>query len=92
MKKSEVVKEPEKKHRLWFRVGMEATVTDEELAVLITDEPDEEAHRVMRKVIDRAFLSGETYIVANNCPLSDYANPDYDVDFDFYEGGKNGDH
>lgn len=76
--------------KIWFRVGMEADVTQEEMDVIlaysgqIDGERDvEKAHYIMEKIIERAELSGETYILGKNNggALDDYDNPDEEIDF-----------
>lgn len=69
---------------IWFRVGMEATVTDEELVVLKED--SEKAYKLMQNIISRAKLSGETYILGNNdtdINQFGYDNPDEEINFSF---------
>ena len=65
--------------KIWFRVGMEADITVEELKKL--KDGDE---GLMKKVINRADLSGETYILGkNNGGADDYDNPDDEISFLF---------
>ena len=69
---------------IWFRVGMEAIVTDEELVVLKED--SEKAYKLMQNIISRAKLSGETYILSNNdtdINQFGYDNPDEEINFSF---------
>ena len=68
--------------RIWFRVGMEAEVTDKELKIL---KGTKFASGVlMKEIIERAELSGETYIVGKNCGgVDDYDNPDEEISFEF---------
>ena len=76
--------------KIWFRVGMEADVTKEEMDVLlaysgqIDGERDcTKAHYIMEKIIERAELRGETYILCKNngCAADEYDNPDEEIDF-----------
>lgn len=76
--------------KIWFRVGMEADVTQDEMKVLleysgqIDGERDAtKAHYIMEKIIERAELSGETYILGKNngTAVDDYDNPDEEIDF-----------
>lgn len=77
--------------KIWFRVGMEADVTEEEMSVLLaysgqTDGQRDyhKAHAVMESIVKRSELSGETYIVGKNCGGVDgYDNPDDEIDFLF---------
>lgn len=65
--------------KIWFRVGMEAKVTIEELKKLKNGDED-----LMRRIINRANLSGETYILGkNNGGVDDYDNPDEEINFLF---------
>ena len=50
--------------KIWFRVGMEAEVTDEELKEL---KDGERRHELMEKIISSAKLSGGTYILGKDC-------------------------
>lgn len=72
--------------KIWFRAGMEADITPEELKVL--QEQNGRAHQLMKKIIKRSELSGETYIVGKNNALDmgNYDNPDEDIDFEFEKG------
>lgn len=58
--------------RIWFRVGMEAGVTEAELDILKAGASEE----LMRKIIERAKLSGETYIPDKWNGCEDYDNPE----------------
>lgn len=56
--------------KIWFRVGMEADVTEEEMNTLLIYSGQKEgerepikAHNIMEKIINGAELSGETYIL-----------------------------
>ena len=76
--------------KIWFRVGMEADITKEEMDELLVysgqkngERNVEKAHNIMESIIKRGELSGETYIVADNCGLDDYDNPDEEIDFLF---------
>lgn len=86
---SYIVKE-EFNMKIWFRVGMEADITEIEMNELLIysgqvegERDAEKAHNIMESIIKRAELSGETYIVADNCGLGDYDNPDEEIDFLF---------
>lgn len=72
--------------KIWFRAGMEADITPEELEVL--QEQNGRAHQLMKEIIKRSELSGETYIVGKNNALDmgNYDNPDEDIDFEFEKG------
>lgn len=68
--------------KIWFRVGMEAEITDEELNVLMNT--SFASGILMQKIIERAELSGETYIIGkNNGGVDDYDNPDEEISFLF---------
>lgn len=75
--------------KIWFRVGMEADVTSEEMNVLLAyngqidgERDATKAHYIMKKIIERAELSGETYILGkDNGGVDDYDNPDEEIDF-----------
>lgn len=77
--------------KIWFRVGMEAEVTEEEMNILLVYSGQAEgnrdcrkAHAVMESIIKKSELSGETYIVGKNCGgVDDYDNPDGEIDFLF---------
>ena len=70
--------------RIWFRVGMEADVTEEELNML-QDGSCCDSHELMKDVIQRADLSGETYILGkeNGFDIEGYDNPEKEIDFLF---------
>lgn len=69
--------------KIWFRVGMEAEISEEELDALQT-KSYEEAKKLMREIINKSELSGETYILGqNNGDVYDYDNPDEDISFSF---------
>lgn len=68
--------------KIWFRVGMEAEISEEELNVLMNT--SFASGILMQKIIERAELSGETYIVGkNNGGVDDYDNPDEEISFLF---------
>lgn len=76
--------------KIWFRVGMEADVTQEEMDVLLIysgqmdgEREPRKAHYIMEKIIERAELCGETYILGKNNggAADDYDNPDEEIDF-----------
>lgn len=77
--------------KIWFRVGMEADVTEKELKELLIYSGQAEGERdcrktyaIMEDIIKRAELSGETYIVGKNCGcLEDYDNPEEEINFNF---------
>lgn len=77
--------------KIWFRVGMEADITEEEIRELliysgqIAGECDcRKAHAIMEKIIKRGELSGETYIVGKeNGGVDDYDNPENEINFLF---------
>lgn len=67
--------------KIWFRVGMEAEVTDEELKEL---KEGDHRYKLMQKVISSAKLSGETYILGKDCGgVDDYDNPEEEINFLF---------
>lgn len=65
--------------RIWFRVGMEAEISEEELIRLKECKSED----LMREIIKRAELSGETYIPEKYNGCEDYDNPDCEIDFLF---------
>lgn len=75
--------------KIWFRVGMEADVTEEEMKELLIYSGQAEgecdcrkAHVIMEKIIERGELSGETYIVGKeNGGVDDYDNPENEITF-----------
>ena len=68
--------------KIWFRVGMEAEVTDEELEILQFSKFS--SGILMQKIIERAELSGETYILGKaNGGVDDYDNPENEISFLF---------
>ena len=77
--------------RIWFRVGMEADVTEEEMNTLLVYSGQAEGERdwkkaqtVMKSIIKRSELSGETYILGKDCGCVDnYDNPDNEIGFFF---------
>ena len=77
--------------KIWFRVGMETDVTEEEMKELLIYSVQAEgerdcrkAHAIMKDIIKRAGLSGETYIVGKDCGgVDDYDNPEEEVNFLF---------
>jgi len=77
--------------RIWFRVGMEADVTEEEMNTLLVYSGQAEGKRdwkkaqtVMKSIIKRSELSGETYILGKDCGgVDNYDNPDNEIGFFF---------
>lgn len=77
--------------KIWFRAGMEADISDEEMKELLIfsgqatgERNGEKAHEIMRKIIERAELSGETYIVGKECGgVENYDNPPQEINFLF---------
>lgn len=67
---------------IWFRVGMEAQISDEEMLILTKDTDRKKANQLMKEIITKSILSGETYILSNY-DLDGYDNPDKEVDFYF---------
>lgn len=65
--------------RIWFRVGMEADVSEEELISLIKGKSED----LMIEIIKRAEISGETYIPEKYNGCENYDNPDVEIDFLF---------
>lgn len=69
--------------RIWFRVGMEAEISKEELDILKSEEWTKK-EKLMHEIIEKAVLSGETYIPGQlNACVEDYDNPEEDIDFMF---------
>ena len=68
--------------KIWFRVGMEAEITDEELENL-KEACHEEQEKLMRLIIESAELSGETYIPGKDNGCEDYDNPEDEINFLF---------
>ena len=64
--------------RIWFRVGMEAEISENELVSLM----EEKSEELMMEIIKRAELSGETYI-PEYIGREDYDNPDSEINFMF---------
>lgn len=63
--------------KIWFRVGMEAEITQEELERLRRGD-----ERLMEQIINRGELSGETYIVGkDNGGVDEYDNPNEEISF-----------
>ena len=77
--------------KIWFRVGMEADATDEEMKELLVYSGQAEgvrdcrkAEKVMKDIIEKAELSGETYILGKDCGgVDDYDNPEKEINFLF---------
>lgn len=73
--------------KIWFRVGMEAEISNEEMNALIryqkNDKNIDEAYEIMAQLIKKAKLSGETYILENGIGLSGYDNPEEEISFYF---------
>lgn len=77
--------------KIWFRVGMESDITDEEMHVLLVYSGQKEgerdvqkAHSIMEKIVNRGELSGETYIVGKcNGGVDNYNNPEEEINFLF---------
>ena len=77
--------------KIWFRAGYEANVTDEEMEALLIysgqkegETESEKAYGIMESIIDRAILSGETYILGKDCgSVDDYDNPEKEISFLF---------
>lgn len=77
--------------KIWFRVGMEAEVTEEEMNVLLVYSGQAEgerdcrkAHSIMESIIKKSTLSGETYILGKDCGgVDNYDNPEKEVNFLF---------
>lgn len=67
---------------IWFRVGMEAKISDEEMSILTNGSDHRKAHQMMKEIICRSVLSGETYILSSY-DLDGYDNPDKEVNFCF---------
>ena len=77
--------------KIWFTAGYEANVTDEEMEALLIysgqkegETESEKAYGIMESIIDRAILSGETYILGKDCGgVDDYDNPEKEISFLF---------
>lgn len=69
--------------KIWFRVGMEAEISEEEMKILSGND-NIAAPNMMKKIIERAELSGETYIVGQKygC-VENYNNPEEEINFVF---------
>lgn len=67
--------------KIWFRVGMEADVTEAEMKILYVG--GEKAHTLMREIINRATVSGETYIPEGDNINELENNPNIDIEFNF---------
>lgn len=63
--------------KIWFRVGMEVEISDDELMDLQYSE------ELMKELISRAKLSGETYIPEKYNGCEEYDNPDSEINFLF---------
>lgn len=69
---------------IWFRAGMEAQISDEEMEVLTNYGDREKPTQLMKRIIGRAILNGETYILGKDCSeLDGYDNPAREIIFDF---------
>ena len=69
---------------IWFRAGMEAQISDEEMQILTNRTDRKKAYQLMIRIIGRSVLNGETYILGKACSeLDDYDNPDHEIIFDF---------
>ena len=67
--------------KIWFRVGMEADVTEKELEDL---RESKNRYELMKRIIESATLSGETYILGKDCGgVDDYDNPEKEINFLF---------
>lgn len=67
--------------KIWFRVGMEADVTEKELEDL---RESKNRYELMERIIESATLSGETYILGKDCGgVDDYDNPEKEINFLF---------
>lgn len=64
--------------KIWFRVGMECQITDSEYEILMNEQPKE----LMETIIERATLSGETYLPMNLGDES-YDNSEDEINFCF---------
>ena len=67
--------------KIWFRVGMEADVTEKELEDL---RESKNRYELMKRIIESATLSGDTYILGKDCGgVDDYDNPEKEINFLF---------
>ena len=77
--------------KIWFRVGMKAEMSEEEMKELLIfsgqesgERDSKKAHEIMNSIIEKAELSGETYIVGKDCGgVEDYDNPEKEINFLF---------
>lgn len=74
--------------KVWFRVGMESKISKSEILLLSkkdkTRKEKTRAQKLMRKIIKRATLSGETYILGQEeSDLQGYDNPPNEIVFYF---------
>lgn len=74
--------------RIWFRVGMECLVTEKEMSILTgpkkTSKEKKVAKKTMKRIIKRAVLSGETYVLGKiDSGIQGYDNPENEVVFYF---------
>lgn len=79
------------KKKIWFRAGMEAEITSEEMNELLIysgqlsgESNRSKAYCIMKKLIKNGKLLGETYILGKNTGGADeYDNPDEEITFEF---------
>lgn len=65
--------------KIWFRIGMEADVTQEELDALRRGKDES----LMLSIISKAEVSGETYIPSLDNGNESYDNPVDEISFLF---------
>lgn len=80
--------------KIWFRVGMEANITDKQYEELLKADGQlngefdaRKREAIMRDIIKNSSeMSGETYIVGKDEGwVDDYDNPDQEIMFDFFK-------
>lgn len=78
-----ITRNSNKMRTVWFRVGVEAEVTNDELNVLYSKDRGK-AYELMINIIDnRIKPAGLGYMPAYNNGCEDYDNTNYDIDFCF---------
>ncbi|MDD6828080.1 MAG: hypothetical protein PUE12_18580 [Oscillospiraceae bacterium] len=69
--------------KIWFRVGMETTMLDDEYERLLKTYKEnnyDQLVKIMNDIIATGELSGETYIVGKcNGGVDDYDNPEEEI-------------
>lgn len=69
--------------KIWFRVGMEATITDDLYNSMVSAKKQndyQQLEAIFLEIIKMGELSGETYIVGkNNGGVDEYDNPKEEI-------------